>query len=763
MTVKRNILTYLFRLLLILLSGAIHSPVSAQQFPVRVQVQCIPPFSPQLAGLYSGTQAKLIVTLINTDLQKPTLNVRLRFTIKGSTVSLRNRDYGYYPPITLDAGLPVQLSLNDLAPYFNLDNLDVAGMSKGALQQNGQLPDGYYTICAEAVEINSGQLVSNEKQGCSPPAWLSVSEPPLLNLPRKGEAVAFREPLNIIFNWTPRHMSSPNAAFQTEYEFTLVEVWDNGILPEAAFGTMPPLYQTTTSSTTLLYGPTEPPLLPGKQYAWRIQAKAKQGLDEYAVFRNNGYSEIFYFRLQEDCQPPEQVAATQENGRINITWAPQPKMFEYIVEYREQDKPNAEWFNVKSTSTSATINDAIPGYKYEYRVGGYCSQGNKTLGDTHAFEVPKKDTANKNCGILPDISITNQTPIQELQADDQIMAGDFPVRLLKVSGSGSFSGSGYITIPFIGYNRLKVKFENIKVNTDRQLISGVIMTTFDSTGKQIVSIDTVINVIGDIASVINDLAHLAIDQDYLAIKELTNEIRGMAEKELPEDLKNRITSALDNLEQSKQAYDEAEEAYNEAKTPEEQSAAQKKMDEAKATFEKAKDEVKAVMEEKAQLVQRVTNIILTAIQNLGREAEQKANGPKQLYEQQSELVKAKAFLLDYDSDTSAPADVLMIDNVEEDLDMSSENNALIKSFADSYQSLVTARKEYGVQELTLTLYQQFSSRERLELIGKILQDNGKTLIVNINDLLAAGQSTEQAVTYTQTQIIDFLTSLIVVE
>ena len=752
MTVKRNILTYLFRLLLMLLCGAIYSPVSAQQFPVRVQVQCIPPFSPQLAGLYSGTQAKLIVTLINTDLQKPTLNVRLRFTIKGSTISLRNRDYGYYPPVTLDAGLPVQLSLNDLAPYFNLDNLDVAGMSKGALQQNGQLPDGYYTICVEAVEINSGQLVSNEKQGCSPPAWLSVSEPPLLNLPRKGEAVAFREPLNIIFNWTPRHMSSPNAAFQTEYEFTLVEVWDNGVLPEAAFGTMPPLYQNTTSSTTLLYGPTEPPLLPGKQYAWRIQAKAKQGLDEYAVFRNNGYSEIFYFRLQEDCQPPEQVAATQENGRINITWAPQPKMFEYIVEYREQDKPNAEWFNVKSTSNSATINDAIPGHKYDYRVGGYCSQGNKTLGDTHAFEVPKKDTANKNCGILPDISITNQTPIQQLQEQDEIMAGDFPVRLLKVQGSGSFTGSGYITIPFIGYNRLKVKFENIKVNTDRQLISGAIMTTFDSLKTQVVALDSVINTISDLASIISDLAHLAIDDDYLTIKELTDKIRELAEEELPQDLKDRINQAADHLEEAKKEYDAAKEELDAATTPEQRAEAQKKADAAKEKFNNAKEEVKAVTAEKAALVKAVADVLVTAIKELKNEAEgSQSSAASDLTAQQRQIEQAIFGNqgIGTDSTTMNLEDLGGYDEIRGESNIPESS----QSFAQQLKAYDQKRKLLIGLKLIFALSDYYKDEQTLS--KNFREDaslNGKALIKEIMDMKVNNTSNEDMIKHAKEQL-----------
>jgi hypothetical protein len=69
-----------FNIVLLLLLFALR--LSAQQYPVRVQVQVLQPVSAQLANLYSGTQARMIVTLLNTDLQKPTLSVRLRFTIK---------------------------------------------------------------------------------------------------------------------------------------------------------------------------------------------------------------------------------------------------------------------------------------------------------------------------------------------------------------------------------------------------------------------------------------------------------------------------------------------------------------------------------------------------------------------------------------------------------------------------------------------------------------------------------------------------------
>ena len=91
-----------------------------------------------------------------------------------------------------------------------------------------------------------------------------------------------------------------------------------------------------------------------------------------------------------------------------------------------------------------------------------------------------KDTATVNCGVIsPEISITNRTPIQALNQGDLIMASGFPVKLTKVTGGGSFSGEGYVTIPMLGQLNVKVRFSGIQVNTERQLFGGVIETTYD--------------------------------------------------------------------------------------------------------------------------------------------------------------------------------------------------------------------------------------------------------------------------------------------
>jgi len=742
----------IFRLALLagIMLCAGHFRSAAQQYPVRVQVQLMQPVSPQLTNLYSGTQARMIVTLLNSDLQKPSLSVRLRMTIKGGNVVLRNRDYGYYPTLQLDAGIPLRLSLDDLAPYFQAGNLDASGIAPAQLIQNAHLPDGYYTICVEVIEVNSGQVISNSSTGCSPPAWISTSQPPLLNLPMKGYGVAFRDPLNITFNWTPRHMNSANAAFQTEYEFTLSELWDTLIAPEAAFLNTPPLYQTVVSTTTMLYGPAQPPLIPGKRYAWRVKAKAKVGIDEYDVFLNNGYSEIFWFVLQEDCQPPQQVLATVEKNIATITWLPQPKMSEYIVEYREANKEGAEWFNVKTTDDHVAIYDAVPGRSYEYRVGGYCVAETQTMGDLHGFKMPAKDsTVNKSCGLLPDIKLANQTPITALKNGDQIMAGDFPVRLMTVAGNGTFKGTGYVMVPFLSDAKIKVRFDNIQVNTNRQLMGGMIQTTFDSTESQVANVRDVVKAVTDFGSVINDLAHLTIDVDYLIVKDMADSIRKIAEAELPQELKDRAINAADKLEDAKKQYDEAKAAYDSAATSEEKAAAKEKMDSAKQEFEDAKKEVEAIEKEKKALVDAVTDLLIKAVRKLKKEYtnERKKQATDKLSKSGNDLEEniraAEKLLVNGIADVSengtrSMSVVISIDSA----DVAGMEDAEFYKMSAAFKEAEFERNKITAVDI---LDRDISNREYYDAVLRVFKVNGKNIVDFINEEKKSGRTEDEIV------------------
>ena len=100
---------------------------------------------------------------------------------------------------------------------------------------------------------------------------------------------------------------------------------------------------------------------------------------------------------------------------------------------------------------------------------------------------------NPNCGKAPTIDLSNTTPIETLQVGDTIMAGDFPIVLLEVSGMGGhFSGKGSVEIPYISKAlRFAVEFDDITVNTDKRLIDGKIIGIRNQSLDNIANLDAI--------------------------------------------------------------------------------------------------------------------------------------------------------------------------------------------------------------------------------------------------------------------------------
>jgi hypothetical protein len=56
---------------------------------------------------------------------------------------------------------------------------------------------------------------------------------------------------------------------------------------------------------------------------------------EMTIFKNNGYSEVFYFDYAADCQLVQLLGAIIEKRRVNITLT-ETGALEYTVEYRKR-------------------------------------------------------------------------------------------------------------------------------------------------------------------------------------------------------------------------------------------------------------------------------------------------------------------------------------------------------------------------------------------------------------------------------------------
>ncbi len=447
----------------------------SQVYPVQLNAQLIPPYSLKLSDYVAPGTNRAGLNMILTDLNKPEYYVRLELTIEGDGITIKTSPTFNPGPVILEGGVPQFLTSSGLAPYFNPQNLDFSGYSKSDYLASGSLPEGIYRFSFRAYDYNKGVRVSNNS---SITAWLLLNEPPIINLPLPNHKVEHIDPQNIVFQWTPRHTGSPNSAFTTEYEFTLVEIWPEGRDPNNAIQTSIPFYQTTTTNNSLVYGLSETFLEPGRKYAYRIQARDTDGRD---MFKNNGYSEVRIFTFGDECKLATNLQADAYRfNEAEISWQPAFTQTAFNVRYRKANDPDAEWFEEETFIDHLKITGLEEATEYEYQVMGYCGTYEGDYTDTKTFTTPVPNIADFECGAGDDgVSISNHEPLPVLQKGDYIHVGNFMVKIAEATGSnGTFSGQGFAMIPYLGFVKLLVEFENIKVNTDNQVWDGSVRSVY---------------------------------------------------------------------------------------------------------------------------------------------------------------------------------------------------------------------------------------------------------------------------------------------
>ncbi|HEY9006694.1 MAG TPA: hypothetical protein VIM75_11200, partial [Ohtaekwangia sp.] len=310
--------------------------VHAQSYPVQANVALTPPYSPFLADYTTVGSQRFSSTLYLHDSRISNYQVKLRLTIEGVGITIRTKaNYVPLRPITLYGGESVTLFGEDVEEYFDPNNLDFAGITKNQYEKGAKLPEGVYRFTLEVLDYHRGSLVSNKGTAV---AWVILNDPPILNSPKNNGKLTIIDPQNAVFNWTPRQTGSPNSAFTAEYIFRLVEIWPANRNPYDAFLSQQPLYETTTSYTQIVYGPAEPALIPGRKYAWQVQAKDTEGRD---LFKNQGKSEVYVFQFGDVMGVPQNFRrdAGSNSSVLNLRWEPAPDGAipeQYRVRYRQK-------------------------------------------------------------------------------------------------------------------------------------------------------------------------------------------------------------------------------------------------------------------------------------------------------------------------------------------------------------------------------------------------------------------------------------------
>jgi hypothetical protein len=469
-------------LLLIFLSANLS--VYAQTYPVQVNVFALPPYSNDLSAYYSSTRERLVINLLNRDIQRGDISVRLRVKIEASNgLVLTSKEGIVYPQLFLTPNIPERLSQDALAPYFLPQNLNTQGYF------NGKLPNGTLYITITAVEQYTGKVVSAPAMTA---IFLTNYKPPLLRQPSNNQVISLQNGMiNQLFQWELQN----RPAVPLEYEFELRELPDNNLAPQSAFLYSPITHQETLNGTSLFYNSMMYPLEANKTYGWRVRAIAKDGFDELSIFENNGYSEIYIFKVDENCQSPFNVATKVEGRNLKIHWNAPFENNEFVVQYRLKYGQSDKWVEIPTTNDSAKIEYPQKGKVYEIRVGGICTSGNAPVFSQIKEEtIPAIDSvAMAKCGMPPDVDLSNQEPLEELKVGDVITAGGgFKLTVTKVDGkfgNGVFAGEGCVFFGWILESKMAVVFDSLQINSDYRQIGGTANAKYDANYPQIADLD----------------------------------------------------------------------------------------------------------------------------------------------------------------------------------------------------------------------------------------------------------------------------------
>ncbi|MEZ5173320.1 MAG: hypothetical protein R2850_07385 [Bacteroidia bacterium] len=281
----------LLKLLLIIYVIAGSRPM-AQAQPLSISVAVNPPYSSDFTQYFSSP-TQTLVTIVNPT--NEAFTVFLAGSISNLTVDKNVRipsdQVPQVPPLIIQPGVRI-MNGAELQTFVNPASLQFNGLTQQEVL-NGNLPEGLYQICLQAIDFNTLEPRSaQEPSGCSNVFQISLLQPPLLIAPVCNSELDFSSPQNIFFTWVPPAGITPGVNLQ--YRFRLIEM-PQGMNPVQAMQSVTvPILNDITVNNFLMLTALGPTLQSGREYAWQVQAEDITG---QAVFTNQGKSEICTFRV----------------------------------------------------------------------------------------------------------------------------------------------------------------------------------------------------------------------------------------------------------------------------------------------------------------------------------------------------------------------------------------------------------------------------------------------------------------------------------
>jgi hypothetical protein len=291
---KRNT-TLLLTAFLTTVSCGLFAQTQAQ---VNINVSISSPYSPFYAD-YAGQNASKVLLIVQnlTSTQK---KIKLTGQLSGDNGITISTKSTYVPlqPIILNPNETKQLNGLALKDIFDLNTLNVYGVDKVKLVQTSRLPEGNYTFCIQAVDMNTNQVISTGAPlGCSSISIIYPDAPFLMNPLSNTTIAPIAEAMS--FSWG----SNVVLPMGIEYTLQVVQMPDerkddpNRVLDASSgLGLIINRKVFNRTSIGLIELALPNAFKFGKRYAWRVIAADPSGK---IIFKNKGISTANEFRYGE--------------------------------------------------------------------------------------------------------------------------------------------------------------------------------------------------------------------------------------------------------------------------------------------------------------------------------------------------------------------------------------------------------------------------------------------------------------------------------
>lgn len=477
--------------------------ISAQTntvYPVELNAFLTPPYTPCFMEYTEAGRFQL--NIIRKDLYHKNWKFYVKMTVAsfgGSSI------VAYSDEISLGQGLHT--------PF-----LDFRQFIKNCPTLANCLKEGNYNLVFEAVDRSTGSDVSLSRP-FTVSAYMERGKAPYLFAPYDEQNFPVGTAVTN-FSWQLPKMT---AEF-LQYKLEVIDITDKGISANAAFESMLP--QTPdglceyTTATSFVWNKA---LIDGHTYAWRVSA-VNADKSPKTGFENNGISKVFSFTCGKKVDPFEEMME-KESEKILTS-----KKVDDDLDVLKMDKVEMSFKDIMAfwVKDNDEIRKKYSGVSIEIQPLGkdkwtpysilYSESGDETLSlpvlvdkdlthvargqyfildedgeriyapysDTIHFVIPGEPSEDPDCGSpLPELSDCNGKDLPEKQDIQEIYCHGTKIDVESISSYSKnndyivLSGNGFLSFKFAKIFKLKVKFDNIKINCAKELMQGSVITVYD--------------------------------------------------------------------------------------------------------------------------------------------------------------------------------------------------------------------------------------------------------------------------------------------